>query len=540
MANRSKAELKTFFQTGDVPTEAQFADFIDNAYSADVGPAAARSAVILGQGLPADSEYAPGFLTSDNSVTVPPAGPNENAAVSVYFTVFPGEGINYVGRYGSAAVGIIFFDATDNVISFTSQGSAGNVDEVVTVPASAVKARASDLDGALTLTLVSDKDGNDILTNEAVNAKVNKVDNILNDAISTEYNRLDLAVQGATRNRIYAITTNFTDTAYINNIKVKVGNQTQNLNAFAVKIGKVNKNTNLVTYMDSTYRIYSGLSVGDVVDIEDLELVLDVDEYLFVATNATSSMGYSTSGGEGYIVYNQAGNTVSQGDTLTVLNSNFILNVGIAFNYFTRQDIAEVANVTNPLFRKSMNVMGDSLTGNTVEGVLNMWPAIIADRNQMLVNNYGIGGSSLAVGGGNPMVNRYSAMDDGVDYVIVWGGTNDEGGSIPVGATSSTNNAEFCGALNTMCDGLLTKYPTARIGFITMMREPGGAPYAQAVKDVCALYSIPVLDLYQKNGIGFGNVARDAALTRSNDGTHPNAAGHQFISTKIESFIRSL
>lgn len=540
MADRTKQELKAFFETGDLPTESNFSDLIDNTFSADLEVSLARNSILLGAGVLVNEDETPGFLTATNSVTIPPAGPNENSAVSKYFSVIPGEELSYSGRYGASAIGIIFFDSAGAIISSTSQGSSGQVDEVVVVPANAVKARASDLDGNLLISLLKDADGNEILSNDDLNAKIVKVDNILNDSVSTEYNRLDLAVQGATRNRIYAITTNFTDVAYINNIKVKVGSQTQNLNAFAVKIGKINKVTNLVTYMDSDYRIFSGLSVGDVVDIEGLELVLDVDEYLFVATNSSSSMGYSTSGGEGYVVYNEAGNTVSQGDTLSILNSNFLLNVGIAFNYFTRQDVAALGNASNPIFRKTMNVLGDSLTGNTIEGELNMWPAIIADRNQMAVNNYGIGGSTLAVGGGNPMVNRYAAMEDGVDYIIVWGGTNDEDNNIPIGLTSSTNTSEFSGALNDICDGLLTKYPTARIGFITMMREPGGEPYAQAVKDVCALYSIPVLDLYKKNGIGFGNVAREAALTRSNDGTHPNAEGHKFISTKIEAFIKSL
>ena len=122
---------------------------------------------------------------------------------------------------------------------------------------------------------------------------------------------------------------------------------------------------------------------------------------------------------------------------------------------------------SNPLFGKKIIALGDSMVAG--QGVSPTWLDCIATRNSMVSVNYGIGGNCLAVkadASSSAMCVRYTEMD-AADYIIIFGGTNDGFSSIPLGEETSTNTSEFYDALNTLLQGIITKYPIKKIGFIT-------------------------------------------------------------------------
>ena len=129
------------------------------------------------------------------------------------------------------------------------------------------------------------------------------------------------------------------------------------------------------------------------------------------------------------------------------------------------------------------------------------------------------------------------------DYVLVFGGTNDSRHDITIGATDSENPAEFCGALNLVCKELQTRAPMAKVGFITPYLYKGQEatiqPYVNAIKAVCARYSIPVFDNAMNGGICWSNNSIVSALTLG-DNLHLNENGLEYASYKYEAFLRSL
>ena len=62
--------------------------------------------------------------------------------------------------------------------------------------------------------------------------------------------------------------------------------------------------------------------------------------------------------------------------------------------------------------------------------------------------------------------------------------------------------------------------------------------YVNAIKEVCAKYSVPVIDLFSLSGM-------DPSLSEVRtqympDGLHPNAAGHAKIATIIANSLKSI
>lgn len=86
------------------------------------------------------------------------------------------------------------------------------------------------------------------------------------------------------------------------------------------------------------------------------------------------------------------------------------------------------------------------------------------------VNNYGISGTTIAKKSSadtTGMCVRYANMSDDADLICVMGGVNDRWFNNELGQFGDTNPLTFYGAMETLCNGLLTKYPGKTIIFIT-------------------------------------------------------------------------
>jgi lysophospholipase L1-like esterase len=210
-------------------------------------------------------------------------------------------------------------------------------------------------------------------------------------------------------------------------------------------------------------------------------------------------------------------------------------------------------------FGKTWNVLGDSFTAR------NIYQGLVKDILGIgVVNSYGVSGSCISekVGLDNTraMSVRYSAMTNTTDIVTVWGGVNDYGngswgsqGGIPLGTNADTTTATFYGALRVLIEGLLTKYPTKKIAFITpiQMNQANALTYkngqnantagfkleqyVNVIKEMCEKYGIPCLDLYHSSGLNEYNMVQF-----TDDGLHPNTDGFTFMSHRIAKFIEQI
>ena len=171
----------------------------------------------------------------------------------------------------------------------------------------------------------------------------------------------------------------------------------------------------------------------------------------------------------------------------------------------------------------AMNSMGYTVTAGTAVGQHSMPAYVNADKNT------------------------------DANLVTVFAGTNDFGRTVamPLGTMADDANTEsFYGRLKFTCDLLSAKYPNALVILVTPLPrhdcedgtkgtvEPTKTlvDYADAIRQVAALYSFPVLDLTRESGMQMRSKAFRTAYMADN--IHPNAAGHaKFIAPALERFI---
>jgi len=212
------------------------------------------------------------------------------------------------------------------------------------------------------------------------------------------------------------------------------------------------------------------------------------------------------------------------------------------------------------LQNKVINVLGDSITaGSGTSAPEHIFHAVLGRAvGASAVRNYGIGGTRIArqredapgLDYGPAYVDRYAAMADDADLVLVFGGTNDYGhGTAPFGNMEDRTPTTFCGACHQLFAGLIEKYPTAQIVIMTpLQREGGNVPcdntglpliaYVDAMKTIAGQYALPVLDLYREAGI-----CPDLRCHKERfcpDGLHPNDAGAARLAARLEGFLRAL
>ena len=172
------------------------------------------------------------------------------------------------------------------------------------------------------------------------------------------------------------------------------------------------------------------------------------------------------------------------------------------------------------------------------------WHYKVAQKHRMIYRNYGMNGNCIAFdrtkqGYGKPMYERYREMNDSADYVLVIAGHND----VNTLSRRADSLDVFRERLDVLCNGLIEKYPSARIAFVTPWNFGGlTLPVViNVIKDVCAKHSIPVLDAASTSGIHVRNAHfRELYCQSEHDNAHLNDAGHDLLIHWGESFLLSL
>lgn len=196
------------------------------------------------------------------------------------------------------------------------------------------------------------------------------------------------------------------------------------------------------------------------------------------------------------------------------------------------------------LYGKTINVIGDSYVKNHKRPYDEAWHALVAQKYHMTYRNYGRNGRCLvfdrtAEKWGTPMLDYYREMNDTADYVLVIGGHNDA----DYIRRGKGTLAQFEVGLDSLCRGLISKYPSAKLAFVTPWRVPRDcfADVTNIIVKVCARYSIPVFNAAERSGIYVWDAQfRRRYFQGPNDTAHLNAAGHKLFMRKGETFLLGL
>ena len=191
---------------------------------------------------------------------------------------------------------------------------------------------------------------------------------------------------------------------------------------------------------------------------------------------------------------------------------------------------------------------------------------IIADRNNMTIQDFAAGGRTIATPEDGSFTNCFSLLykkiDSDVDYITLYFGINDShhapGGSagdgedntgeIPIGTIDDDTINTFCGAYNVVLEYLMQNYPFAHIGII-VSNGCDTPEYAEKTIQIAKKWGIPYIDLNEapvmirSQSSIVSSTAKNIVNTKqrvSSTNMHPNTKAHEYESTFIENFLRSL
>ena len=198
----------------------------------------------------------------------------------------------------------------------------------------------------------------------------------------------------------------------------------------------------------------------------------------------------------------------------------------------------------DPLKGKKIGFIGDSYVANHRDKVENSWHYKFAKKHGMEYYNYGKNGNCISLDlkrWGIAMYKRYADMRPDLDYVVVIAGHNDASD----GRLDSIGVDTFKERLSVLCEGLIERYPHARIFFFTPWACDNfvGSPRQQVVDamlEVCGSYGIPVFDAARRSNIfvrseQFRKIYFQGG--KGDDTAHLNAKGHDRFLPVAESFI---
>lgn len=249
----------------------------------------------------------------------------------------------------------------------------------------------------------------------------------------------------------------------------------------------------------------------------------------------------------------------SVSETITQLKSD------VKIDYSNLNDSTANKIVKSRLAGKTWLSIGDSITwGFKIPDRNQAYNNIIANRNNMSLMEDAIVGSPITGSSNeseNMVVRLNNHINDNVDYVTIFGGTNDFGvHSTNLGSLGDTDSSTFYGALDVICKTLLDKFAGKKVAMFTPLHRRGTTEdiigeddtnsvgnnlsvYVKAIKEVTAKYGIPCLDLNSMCPINpnfSGNMKALFDNGDGGDGLHPNDAGHHLLADVVEEFLQTL
>lgn len=256
------------------------------------------------------------------------------------------------------------------------------------------------------------------------------------------------------------------------------------------------------------------------------------------------------------------------------------------FNSIKSEKLDEKAKKSNILYNKKWAVIGDSFTNGDFTGYIGdttiredgpykgkpaTYDYLIGNRNEMIIQHLASGGRTLATPAVGSFTNCvtsdevYKAVDEDTDYLTIKIGINDshhrrgstgsdgedQTGVIEIGSIDDETKNTFYGAWNVILDYWMTNYPKLKIGII-VSNGCETDDYRKATIAIANKWGIPYIDvngdertpmMHRSTNPNINSIAKEKRLLAfriSNTNTHPNLDAHEYESTIIENFLRSL
>lgn len=223
------------------------------------------------------------------------------------------------------------------------------------------------------------------------------------------------------------------------------------------------------------------------------------------------------------------------------------------------QLIAAIQIPGTGLTGKKWAAIGDSITYGLNNTDNRSYANVLADRYGAVLTKHAFSGAWISAGTGAvgpaPILSQsYTSLpnDANFDLITIAAGTNDriDGVNGNLGTFADRTNETFYGALHVLIAGLKSKYPNARMLFISQIPRtgfrftPSDATEGidkkfKAISEVCDYYGVPVWAGHKN----FGFHPDDNAAFRSKympDGLHPSDDGQVWYANRLEQIILSL
>ena len=215
---------------------------------------------------------------------------------------------------------------------------------------------------------------------------------------------------------------------------------------------------------------------------------------------------------------------------------------------FVFQGIKQQANPSVIWSAKKWTCIGDSLTAYNTRTSMHYFNYIQGATGINIVN-MGVSGSGYAKGTDNFM-NRVLNVPTDSDVVTIFGSGNDASSGVELGTATDTGTSTLGGIINTTIDNLYSVMPVVQLGLVTPTPWQGNMPYdngwmekyANLIKEICYLRSIPCLDLYHCSNLD-PNRSEVRSLAYAKDdgnGVHPSELGHKIIASRFLGFLHNL
>lgn len=205
----------------------------------------------------------------------------------------------------------------------------------------------------------------------------------------------------------------------------------------------------------------------------------------------------------------------------------------------------------NRLYGKRWLLIGDSISTEGSSWAVKGYGHYISQSLGMYYMNIAVGGKTMQWG-----CQQVPSQDDNYDLITVMLGTNNEGYNMGIGNITDAPDASstlYIPVTKAMIELLRAKYPKSVIIFITPIRRcnvdaQGNVDnrnaalkgYVDALIEVCNLYCVPVIDLWNVIAPEIDSIRNlffcgTHESGSDQDGTHPNELGHQmFLAPVIE------
>lgn len=240
--------------------------------------------------------------------------------------------------------------------------------------------------------------------------------------------------------------------------------------------------------------------------------------------------------------------SIKKPDDSTVISCDIDSMIEIDYDY-----------TENPHDRyKNIKVLyiGDSITENNYLCEFNWTKRLYARESFESITNTANGGCGIVTGGANSWYNKIDNITDNFDLILIMGNMNDySSGNFNAGTLGTFGDRTLTtqyGAVTLLLEKIMTKWPLAKIGWITSTprqyaNRPDGELYGvnsmfydadSAIKKVCANYSIPVLDLFNESNFRvWDSTYCSTYFYNDGDCVHPNDAGNEIMTRIIQAFV---